>query len=95
MLLISTDDRRGAREVWNEAVSRRFTVLSDPGAQVIRKYGLVHAHGGSEDIALDSSLLIDENGIERWRQVSQTLPDLPKAAELTARIRSTFAEKPK
>ena len=96
MLLISTDDRRGAREVWNEAASRRFTVLSDPGAQVIRKYGLVHAHGGgSEDIALDSSLLIDENGIERWRQVSQTLPDLPKAAEVVARIRSTFTEKSK
>ena len=96
MLLISTDDRRGAREVWNEAVSRRFTVLSDPGAQVIRKYGLVHAHGGgSEDIALDSTLLIDEKGIERWRQVSQTLPDLPKAAEVVERIRSTFAEKPK
>jgi len=96
VLLISTDDRRGAREVWNEAVSRRFTVLSDPGAQVIRKYGLLHAHGGgNEDIALDTSLLVDEKGIERWRQVSQTLPDLPKAAEVVARIRSTFAEKPK
>ena len=96
MLLISTDDRRGAQEVWKQVVSRRLTVLSDPGAQVIRKYGLLHAHGGgNEDIALDTSLLIDEKGVERWRQVSQTLPDLPKAAELTACIRSTFTEKSK
>ena len=96
MLLISTDDRRGAQEVWKKVVSRRLTVLSDPGAQVIRKYGLLHAHGGgNEDIALDTSLLIDEKGVERWRQVSQTLPDLPKAAELTACIRSTFTEKSK
>ena len=96
VLLISTDDRRGAQEVWKKVVSRRLTVLSDPGAQVIRKYGLLHAHGGgNEDIALDTSLLIDEKGVERWRQVSQTLPDLPKAAELTACIRSTFTEKSK
>ena len=96
VLLISTDDRRGAQEVWKQVVSRRLTVLSDPGAQVIRRYGLLHAHGGgSEDIALDTSLLIDEKGVERWRQVSQTLPDLPKAAELTACIRSTFTEKSK
>ena len=70
VLLISTDDRRGAQEVWKQVVSRRLTVLSDPGAQVIRKYGLLHAHGGgNEDIALDTSLLVDEKGIERWRQV--------------------------
>ena len=96
MLLISTDDRKGAREVWNQVVSQRFSVLSDPGAQVIRRYGLLHAHGGgSEDIALDTSLLVDEKGVERWRQVSQTLPDLPKAAEVVARIRETFTAKPR
>ena len=96
VLLISTDDRKGAREVWNQIVSQRFSVLSDPGAQVIRRYGLLHAHGGgSEDIALDTSLLVDEKGVERWRQVSQTLPDLPKAAELVQHIRATFGARPR
>ena len=96
VLLVSTDDRKGAREVWNQVVSRGFTVLSDPGAQVIRKYGLLHPHGGGgEDIALDTSLLVDEKGVERWRLVSQTLPDLPKAAEIVQRIRDAFAARPR
>jgi len=69
-------------------MSRHFTVLSDPGAVIIRKYGLLHTHGGhGQDIALDTTVFIDENGVERWRQVSQTLPDLPTADEILARVR--------
>jgi peroxiredoxin len=90
LLAISVDDRTGARKVWQDVASKHFTVLSDPGAAVIRKYGILHPHGGhgaSNDIALDTTLLIDGKGIERWRMVSQTLPDLPTADEVLARIR--------
>jgi peroxiredoxin len=90
ILAISVDDRAHAREVWEQVLARHFTVLSDPGAQVIRKYGILHAHGGrapNNDIALDTTLFIDQKGIERWRQVSQTLPDLPTAEEVLTRIR--------
>lgn len=70
-------------------VGRKFTVLADPGAQVIRKYGVLHPGGGmGEDIALDTTLLIDRDGRELWRQVSQTLPDLPSAKEVLERIRT-------
>jgi len=72
-------------------VKRQFSVLSDPGAQVIRKYGVVHPGGGSgEDIALDTTLLVDEHGRELWRQVSETLPDLPTAEEMLERIRNSL-----
>ena len=88
VLAISVDDRSGARQVWQQVMSRHFTVLSDPGAVIIRKYGLLHPHGGhGQDIALDTTVFIDENGVERWRQVSQTLPDLPTADEILARVR--------
>jgi peroxiredoxin len=90
LVAISVDDRKHAAQVWNQVVKRQFTVLSDPGALVIRKYGLVHPYGGQgEDIALDTTLLVDEQGREVWRRVSETLPDLPTAAETLERIRNS------
>ena len=86
VLAISVDDRAEAKKVWQQVLSRHFKVLSDPGATVIRKYGLLHAHGHGQDIALDTTLLIDAKGIERWREVSETLPDLPTADEVLTRI---------
>ena len=93
MLAISVDDREHARSVWEKVVDRQFTVLSDPGAQVIRSYGLLHPAGGIDggDIALDTILFIDVDGRERWRRTSQTLPDLPTAEEILARIHETIA----
>lgn len=85
LLAISVDNRTEARELWDQVLARHFTVLCDPGAQVIRKYGLVHSLAG-HDIALDTTLLVDRRGIERWRKVSQTLPDLPTADEVMDHI---------
>ncbi len=74
-------------------MNRQFTILSDLGARVIRSYGLLHPGAGMEgqDIALDTTLLVDVDGRERWRRVSETLPDLPTAEQLLARIRETTA----
>ena len=90
-MAISVDDGEHARLVWEKVVDRRFTILSDPGAQVIRTYGLVHSSAGKEgqDIALDTTLLVDADGRERWRRVSATLPDIPSADELLGRIRES------
>ena len=73
-------------------MNRQFTILSDPGARVIRSYGLIHPGGGMEgqDIALDTTLLVDSDGHERWRRVSETLPDIPRAEEILIRIREMF-----
>jgi peroxiredoxin len=72
-------------------VNRQFRILSDPGARVIRSYGLAHPGAGQqgEDIALDTTLLVDADGRELWRRVSDTLPDLPTAEETVAHIRAT------
>jgi hypothetical protein len=42
-----------------------------------------------QDIALDTTLLVDVDGRERWRHVSQTLSDLPTAEEILTRIHKT------
>jgi len=77
-------------------VNRQFTILSDPGARVIGSYGLLHRGAGMEgqDIALDTTLLVDVDGRERWRHVSQTLADVPTAEEILTRIRETAVRTP-
>ena len=77
-------------------MNRRFTILSDPGAQVIRSYGLLHRGAGmdGQDIALDTTLLVDVDGRERWRHVSQTLRDVPTTEETLMHIRETAVRAP-
>jgi len=88
LVAISVDDQEHAHLVWDKQAGRRFVILSDPGAQVIRQYGLLHQHGkGDIDIALRTTFVIDENGRERWRKVSATIPEIPKAAEVLQQLR--------
>ena len=90
VVCISVDDQQHARMVWEKVSNRRFTVLSDPEAKVIRSYGLVHARGmKGHDIAIRTTLLIDGQGTERWRRVSETVGDIPTVQEILERIRQT------
>jgi peroxiredoxin len=87
VVALSVDDLPHVRQVWKKVTDRSFTVLSDPGAKVIRKYGLLHAGGmDGKDIAIRTTLFIDEQGIERWRRVSETVPDIPSVAEVLQNI---------
>jgi peroxiredoxin len=94
---ISVDNQQRAQEVWEKVAAKKFRILSDPGAAVIRKYGLLHegggaAHGGT-DIALRTTLLIDPEGRERWRRVSKSVPDIPTADETLAEIKKAQEQK--
>ncbi len=90
LVAISVDDQEHAHLVWDKKAERQFIVLSDPGARVIRQYGLLHAHGkGDMDIAIRTTFVIDEDGRERWRKVSATALDFPKAAEVLQQLRET------
>jgi peroxiredoxin len=87
---VSVDDQEHARKVWDRMTGRQFTILSDAGAMVIQRYGLLHEKGrGDSDIAIRTTLFIDSEGRERWRRVSDTIPDIPKAEEILKRIRET------
>jgi peroxiredoxin len=90
IVAISVDDVGRNRSVWEKVAQKQFPVLSDSGAAVIRQYGLLHPHGkGDADLALRTTLLINPQGIEQWRRVSETVPDIPKADEILSRIRAS------
>lgn len=90
IVAISVDDVEHNHTVWEKVAQKQFPVLSDSSAVVIRQYGLLHPNGKSNaDIALRTTLLIDAQGIEQWRRVSETVPDIPKADEILTRIRAS------
>lgn len=50
-----------------------YTILSDPKAEVIRRYDLVHSGGGEggQDIARPAEFLLDSRGIVRWVNLTE------------------------
>lgn len=49
-----------------------YTFLSDPKAEVVRSYGLLHPSAGpnGEDIARPAEFLIDSHGLVRWMNLT-------------------------
>lgn len=85
---ISVDDAAHTSQVWQEVTQRKLTILSDPGAKVIREYGLLHPKGyKDEDIALRATLIVDEKGVEVYRKVSSSVPDIRTADEILAELK--------
>ena len=85
LLAISSDDVFRNRGVWKKVVNHQFPVLSDREARAICKYGLLHAGGDdgkSEDIAIRTILLVDEQGREVCRRVSKTAYDIASVPEV-------------
>jgi peroxiredoxin len=52
-----------------------YTFLSDPKAEVIRRYDLLHRGAGPKgtDIARPAEFLIDSNGIIRWVNLTENI----------------------
>jgi len=50
-----------------------FTFLSDPNAEVIRHYDLLHAGAGvnGQDIARPAEFLLDSSGVVRWVNLTE------------------------
>lgn len=50
-----------------------FTFLSDPKAEVIRRYDLLHPGAGvnGQDIARPAEFLLDSSGVVRWVNLTE------------------------
>jgi len=69
---ISVDKPEVSRDLMQKA-GYTFTFLSDPNAEVIRRYDLVHAGAGENghDIARPAEFLVDANGTVRWMNLTE------------------------
>ena len=67
-----------------------FPFLSDPRAEVIRRYELLHPGGGPDgaDISRPAEFLIDRSGTVRWENFTEDIRVRPRAGELLARARA-------
>ena len=73
-MAISVDAPEVSRDLSQKA-GYTFTFLSDPKAETIRRYDLVHAGAGEhgEDIARPGEFLVDASGTVRWLNLTENL----------------------
>ena len=52
-----------------------FPIVSDPNADTIRQYGVLHPKGGEagQDIARPAEFLVDANGTIRWENLTDDI----------------------
>jgi peroxiredoxin len=66
-----------------------FPILSDPKAEVIRRYDLLHTGGGPDghDIARPAEFLVDSGKIVRWTNFTDDVRVRARADEMLAAAR--------
>jgi peroxiredoxin len=71
---ISVDAPEVSAELCRKA-GYTFTFLSDPNAEVIRRYDLLHPGAGvnGQDIARPAEFLVDSSGVVRWVNLTEDL----------------------
>ena len=63
-----------------------FPLLSDPKAETIRRYNLLHKGAGPEgsDIARPAEFLVDSSGVVRWTNFTEDIRVRARADEMLA-----------
>ena len=71
-MAISVDSPEVSRDLAQQA-GYTFTFLSDPNAEAIRKFDLVHSGAGinGQDIARPAEFLLDSSGTVRWVNLTE------------------------
>ena len=82
---ISVDTPEVSRNLAGKA-GYTFPILSDPQAETIRRYDLLHKGGGPEgsDIARPAEFLVDSSGTVRWTNFAEDIRIRAKADEMLA-----------
>ena len=74
VVAISVDSSEDSRKLC-QSQGYTFPFLSDPKAETIRAYGVLHAHGGEDghDIARPAEFLVDQTGAIRWVNLTESV----------------------
>ena len=72
MIAISVDTPPESQKL-RESQGYTFPILSDANRDVIRRWDLVHPHGGEDgsDISRPAEFLIDSSGKVRWMNLTE------------------------
>ena len=82
---ISVDTPEVSRDLSKKA-GYTFPLLSDPWAEVIRRYDLLHHGGGPEgsDISRSAEFLVDSSGVVRWVNFTEDVRVRARADDMLA-----------
>jgi len=82
---ISVDTPEASRNLAAKA-GYTFPILSDPKAETIRQYNLLHKGAGPEgsDIARPAEFLVDSSGVVRWENFTEDIRVRARADEMLA-----------
>jgi peroxiredoxin len=82
---ISVDPPEVSRALSQKA-GYTFSILSDPNAEVIRRYDLLHVGGGPDghDIARPAEFLVDSSRMVRWVNFTEDVRVRARADEMLA-----------
>ena len=85
---ISVDSPEVSRNLAAKA-GYTFPILSDPNAEVIRHYDLLHQHGSPQgvDISRPAEFLVDSSGIVRWTNFTEDIRVRARADQMLAAAR--------
>ncbi len=88
-MAISVDAPEVSRDLAGKA-GYTFPILSDPNAEVIRRYHLLHKGAGQDgaDVARPAEFLVDRSGTVRWVNFTEDLRVRAKADEMLAASRN-------
>jgi len=80
---ISVDPPEVSRDLSRKA-GYTFTVLSDPNAEAIRGYHLLHTGGGpdGQEIARPAEFLVDRERVVRWANFTEDVRVRARAQEM-------------
>jgi peroxiredoxin len=86
---ISVDTPQQSSELCSKA-HYTFPFLSDPKAEAIRRYDLLHTGGGPEhsDISRPAEFLVDSSGTVRWVNFTEDIRVRAKADAMLSVARS-------
>lgn len=88
-MAISVDSPQQSADLCGKA-GYTFSFLSDPKAEVIRRYDLLHVGGGpgGTDISRPAEFLVDSSGIVRWVNFTEDIRVRAKADQMLAAARA-------
>ena len=89
VVAISVDSQEDSRRV-AEKLDIDYSILSDPRAEAITGYGVLHPEGGmgGQDIARPAIFLIDTDGVIVWRWLTENWRVRVRPEQLLEAIRS-------